>query len=149
MTPTKILKRIEYWESKGLPKMRSRKTKTWKETVEKIQWTIDGTHVYEGKPISMPQFKQAVNNHATKCFSPAYQYLTGKNVVKVSLSQWIFNPFAPGEYRTALIACLKSPPPPRTVKYPNIFNNFLTSYLKMAGKGTKSINDLSFRDISM
>ena len=72
-TPTKILARIEYWESHGFPKMVSTTTKTYRQTVDKLQHSIDGTAMFASRKYSMPDFRLAVDRHALESFDPRYQ----------------------------------------------------------------------------
>lgn len=148
MIPTKITKRIEYWESKGLSKIKSRESKIWKETVEKIKWLIDGTNVFEGQTYTMHDFRKSVDCHAIKTLNTAYLPYKKITLKRINLSQFLYNPFAPGDFSTGFKHSLNSPPVPVNVKYPKIFDCLIKAYLRSAGNGIKTFDDLSQKDHS-
>lgn len=143
--PTKILKRIDYWESKGLRKLKSKKSNIYKETVEKLTWLVNGTNVFENENHTMLDFRKSVDNFSLKALDPAFLPFSKIKLKKMSLSNFLYSPFAPTY--CAYKQSLEHPPIPVYLKYPKVYYLLIDSYLRVAGNGVKSIDDLGSLDL--
>lgn len=146
--PTKITARIDYWESKGLSKMRSANSKIYKETVQKLGWLIDGTNAFKGEEHTMNDFRLSVDRFALQALSLEYQPIKKKNIKNLSLARFLYNPFCPHEFRSQYKTCLVSIPLPIHARYPNIYRSLSQAYLESYNNGTKTIGDLTIKDQS-
>jgi hypothetical protein len=140
--PTMITGRIAYWESKGLPKMRSTESKIYKETVEKLKWSIEGKKMFADKKYPMLDFRLAVDRYAEEVFHP-------RNVLfkPMSLSSFLFNPFANGDYLSTLQRCLNYHSQPVNLRHPDIYQTMTDEYIKVSGNGHKTVSDLTQTDL--
>lgn len=144
--PTKITARIDYWESKGLSKMRSTNSKIYKETIKKLGYLVNSQYMFENEQHTMPDFKLSVDHFALQALSPEYQPTNKKNTKSLSLHLFIYNPFGPPDFRSRYKHCLKNKPIPINVRYPNIFSTLTQAYIKSLNNGIKTVDDLSVKD---
>jgi len=147
-TPTKITARIDYWESKGLSRMKSTKTQIYKTTVEKLGCLIDGAQMFKDEKHTMNDFRLSVNRFTLQALDPNYQPFNKKHVKHMTLSNFLYNPFCPYEFRSQYRNCLKNPPLPVYTKHPDVYQSLTTAYLKTCNNGIKTVEDLSVKDQS-
>ena len=146
LIPTKITARIDYWESKGLSKMRSTKTDTYKETIKKLGYLVNNQYMFENQQHTMPDFKLSVDRFTLQVLSPEYQPIKKKNIKGMSLHLFLYNSFAPPDFRSQYKHCLENEPIPINVKYPTIFSTLTQAYIKTLNNGIKTADDLSVKD---
>jgi hypothetical protein len=147
LIPTKITARIDYWESKGLSKMKTKTSKTYKETVQKLSWLINRKYIFEGEERNtMLDFRTSVDRFALQTFDSNYLPINKAPNKKVTLSQFLFNKFASPGFHCRYKFFLDFVPAPIGVKNGKTFNLLLSCYLKSSGNGIKSEKDLSQSD---
>lgn len=142
----RIEERMEYWESRDLSQLRSRNSKIFKETAEKVEWTIKGMFVYEGQPITDDQFRLSVEHFALSALNSNYKPVHKKPLTKLPLKDFIYNPFAPRVKRLLLAFLNNEPELVQPIKYPDLYHSLSQVYLKSTGHGTKTCKDLSATD---
>jgi len=143
--PTKITARIDYWESKDLPKMRSTESKVYKQTVEKLRWLLNGEQMFAKEKHTMPDFRLAVDRYALQVFDEKYSIRS--TLKPMSLNSFLYNPFIEGAYRSTLQRCLAHHPQPVNLRQPKIYQMLIDSYIKISGNGYKTISDLTSSDL--
>ena len=137
--PTKITARIEYWESKGLSKMKSTKTKTYKETIHKLAQLVDGIGIFGGTNYTMPDFKLSVDRHSSQVFSSNYFPTNKSSIRNLTLNLFLYSPFGTGEFQSAFRRNVHHPLIPKTVRRDNsgLFETLVSLYIKESNNGIK------------
>lgn len=126
--------------------MRSENSKIYKETVEKLSWLINGTHIFNGEHHTMPDYRKSVDRFALQALDDIYLPIKKKRLKAVSLSEFLYNRFASPEFYSRYKFCLNNAPVPINVRYPKIFNLVITGYLNSVNNGVKTFDDLSQQD---
>jgi len=143
--PTAITGRIAYWESKGLPKMRSTESKIYKETVQKIRWLLNGERMFAKEQHNMIEWRSAVDRYAVETFDPRYSLRS--KYKPMSLSSFLYNPFTNGAYLSTYQRCLNHHPQPVNLRHPDIYQTMTDEYIKASGNGHKTSSDLTYSDL--
>jgi len=106
-----IEERLEYWEDANLRQMRSRESQIFKVTIERLEWTIKGTYMYENQKVPFVDFKRSVDCFATKVFNPDYLPKRKKPLLDMTLKHFIYWRFAPNpDLKLPLLFHLSNPP---------------------------------------
>jgi len=151
--PSKVSKRIEYWESKtGLSKMKrlEKPTKTFKLTIEKLLWTTDGHHLYENESVGFTQFRQSVDNYHTELIDWDYFPATKTHLKGIPLHLFVYNQHASTKFQRRLLYHLHNPPipvDPKKLKNRRLYDSLCKSYLQITGNSTKKFSDLTPTDL--
>ena len=149
VTPTQVTGRIAYWESLGLPKMRSTESKTYKETVEKIKWTIEGKNMFVGRKYSMIDFRLAVTRHSIQALDNNFWPPDKTKLKKLSLNLFLYNRFGDGAYKSAFLRCFNHEPKvSATTRYPGLLPVVIKSYQEKSNGGIVEETFLSAKDYS-
>lgn len=142
--PTKITSRISYWESKGLPKMKSTKSKIYKETVQKITWLLNGEKMFAEEQHTMIDWRLAVDRYAAQMLDERFHY---RNFKPMSLNIFLYSPYIEGAYRSTYQRFLNHHPQPINLRHPDIYQALTDSYIKISGNGHKRVSDLTDSDL--
>jgi len=149
MAAKQIQERIDYWQSKGLPKMRSTNSKVYKETIEKLVYLINGTHMFRATKNSLDDFKTSVDRWALMALDPNFLPYKKDSLRYTSLSSFLHDKFTSGPFQSRYIFCLNQTPVPRHAsRYPEIYQTLAQSYIKTLNNGIKSFDDLTSQDCS-
>lgn len=143
--------RIDYWNSKGLKKSRPN-TKAYAKIQEYLKESIRGTGTCVGFKVPIELFKSAVDRFAIVVSDPLFLPVNKKNVEKITLASFIYNPFAPSpEFRNCLIQYAEnSPTPVRSTVNSPLYDSLCQSYVDNNGcKTVEELNEDQLKNIAL
>lgn len=143
---TEVMDRINYWEGKGLRKSR-KGSKTYEVNIQKILWTIKGTHIYDEGPICRTLWEKGVDRFAQCTFDSTLLPFKKDSYRALSIGEFIYNQFTPNPELVRLLKHhIKNVPIPIRIHHnQELFKALLEAYVQ--ANGTKSVQDLRYDQI--
>jgi hypothetical protein len=127
--------RINYWNSKGLRKSKPGNTKAFKDILEYLKDSINGTGVYVKRKITFKMFRKAVDNYTIAVFDSKFLPLNKKVARRASLGDFLYSPFAPDpKYRYPLLHYLDNALEPfNAIHFPDCYQSLCKSFIERSG----------------